>query len=92
MIRRGRRVVAGTLLGGVGIEIASHPFDFLTNPAGASLLGSLEEQMLQKMGDPSDPSGLMAGPNASPKSHRNGLRRGHGAGGDPKPVSKCRDA
>ena len=92
MIRRGRRVVAGTLLGGVGIEVATDTFDFLADPACTSFLSSLEEQMLQKVGDPSYPSGLMASANSGPETDCHGLRGGHRAGGDPKAVTKCRDA
>ena len=66
MIRRSRRVEAGALLGGVGIEVATHSLDFLTDPAGASLFCSLKEEMLQKMGDPPDPQSLVASTDGTP--------------------------
>ena len=88
VIRGSGRIVTGPLLGSVGIQVTPHPLDLLTDPAGSPLLGSLEEQVLEKVGDPADPCGLMPPSHRAPDPDRHGLRGGHRAGGDPEAVGK----
>jgi hypothetical protein len=66
MIGRGSSVVTGTLLGGVGIEIAPHSLDLLTDLTGGTFFCPLEEKMLQKVRDTSNAGGLVTSPHRTP--------------------------
>ena len=86
MISGSSRVVAGALFGGVGIQIPSYTLDLFADLARGTLPCPLEEEMLQKVRDPTDTGGLVTGTHRTPDADGGGLRRRHGATGHAETV------
>ena len=67
LVERGG-IDAGLLLGGEGVELASHTVDTVEDMVGATVFGAFEERVLDKMGHTLIGSALVARPDANKHS------------------------
>ena len=88
----GGGVVAGALLGGEGVHVASHTLDLLHDASRGAALGAFEKHVLDEMRDAIQVRRLMASPDGGPDAHGGGFGVGHFASGDAKAVGKFGEA
>ena len=68
---------AGTLLGGVGIQVAPHGIEAGKDVEGLALLGAFEQHVLQKMGQSSLMGPFVPTPSIHHKTGMRDFSRGH---------------
>ena len=76
------RVVARVLLGGERVEVAADRVELLGDVAGRTLVGSLEQQVLEEVAVPADRGALVTRAGEHPDAERDGADAGHPLGHD----------